>query len=38
MSSERLRDAAQRVCDKLKALCGIAQIEGGNVARLRTGD
>jgi integrase len=35
MSVERLRDPAQRVCDRLKRLCGIAEREGKNVARLR---
>jgi integrase len=35
MSVERLRDPAQRVCDRLKQLCGVAEPEGRNVARLR---
>jgi len=34
MTAERLREPAQRVADKLKALCGIAPVEGGKVARL----
>jgi integrase len=33
MTAERLRDPAQRVADKMKALCGIAPVDGGNVAR-----
>lgn len=36
LSSERLRRAAQTVADKLKELCGIAAVEEGNVARLRS--
>ena len=35
MTIERLREAAQRVCDKLKGLCGIAEPEGENVAKLK---
>jgi integrase len=34
MSTERLREPAQKVCDKLKALCGIEAITAANVARL----
>jgi integrase len=36
MSAERLREPAQRVADKLKALCGIAAPAGENVAALRS--
>ena len=35
MTAERLREPAQRVADKLKALCGIARIEGENVTKLK---
>jgi integrase len=35
MTAERLREPAQRVCDKLKMLCGIAEPVGKNIARLR---
>jgi integrase len=42
LSTERLREAAQKVCDRMKMLCGIAEPAGKNVARLRrtskTGD
>jgi hypothetical protein len=31
---ERLREPAQRVCDRLMELCGIAAPEGENVARI----
>lgn len=34
MTPERLREPAQRVCDRIKALCGIAPVEGANVAKL----
>jgi integrase len=34
-STERLREAAQRVADRLKTLCGIAEPAGKTVARLR---
>jgi integrase len=34
MTAERLREPVQRVCDKMKALCGIAAVAGSNVARL----
>ena len=34
MTVDRLREPAQRVCDKLKALCGIAAPQGANVAKL----
>jgi integrase len=34
ISTERLREAAQRVCDRLKALCGVEEVAGDNVARL----
>jgi hypothetical protein len=34
MTAERLREPAQRVCDQLKRLCGIAPVEG-NVAKLK---
>jgi integrase len=34
MTTERLREAAQKVTDKLKALCGIEAVAGANVARL----
>ena len=34
MTTERLREAAQRVCDKLKELCGVAPPAGENVAKL----
>ena len=35
MSTERLRVPAQRVCDKLKELCGITTPAGENVAQLK---
>jgi len=35
MKVDRLREPAQKVADKMKALCGIAQLAGGNVAKLR---
>jgi integrase len=35
MSIERLREAAQRVCDKLKELCGVMPPAGENVAKLK---
>jgi integrase len=35
MSVERLRDPAQRVCDRMKRLCGIEERKGKNVAKLR---
>jgi integrase len=35
VSTERLREAAQKVADRLKTLCGIAAPAGKNVARLR---
>jgi integrase len=34
MTAERLREPAQKVCDKLKMLCGIVEPAGENVARL----
>ncbi len=34
MSTERLREPAQRVADRLMDLCGIARPEGDNVARM----
>ncbi len=34
MKRARLREAAQRVADRLKALCGVAPVEGANVAKL----
>jgi hypothetical protein len=34
MSVERLRAPAQRVADKLKELCGIAEVSGGNVEKI----
>jgi len=34
MTTERLREAAQRVCDRLKELCGVAPPAGANVAKL----
>jgi integrase len=35
MSVERLREAAQRVCDKLKELCGITAPLGENISKLK---
>jgi integrase len=35
MSTERLRVPAQRICDKLKELCGITTPAGENVAQLK---
>jgi integrase len=35
MTAERLREPAQRVADRLKALIGIAPVEGKNVAKLK---
>lgn len=34
MTTERLREAAQRVCDELKSLCGVTTLAGENVAKL----
>jgi integrase len=34
MNTERLREPAQRVCDKLKMLCGIVPPAGENVSKL----
>jgi integrase len=34
LTPERLREPAQKVCDRLKALCGLVPAEGGKVARL----
>jgi integrase len=34
LSTERLRDAAQRVCDRMSELCGMKSVAGGNVAAL----
>jgi integrase len=34
MSPERLREPAQRVCDRLKQLCGVAPIGGDNVRKI----
>jgi integrase len=34
MSSERLRQAAQRVADKMKELCGVTPVGGANVAKI----
>ncbi len=34
MSTERLREAAQKVCDKIKSLCGVEDVGAPNVARL----
>jgi integrase len=34
MTVERLREPAERVCDRIKVLCGIAPVEGANVAKL----
>lgn len=34
MTTERLREAAQKVADKIKSLCGITGLAGANVARL----
>jgi integrase len=36
MTAERLREPAQRVCDKMKGICGITTIEGENVEPLRS--
>jgi integrase len=35
MNVERLREPAQRVCDKLKALCAVTTPAGKNVAKLK---
>jgi integrase len=35
MSVERLRDPAQRIADKLKSMCGVREVGGKNVARLK---
>jgi integrase len=35
MTAERLREPAQRVCDKMKELCGIVPMESGNVAGIK---
>jgi hypothetical protein len=34
MSTERLREAAQKVCDKIKLLCAVETVAVPNVARL----
>jgi hypothetical protein len=34
MTPERLREPAQRVCDRIKVLCGLSRVEGANVAKL----
>jgi integrase len=34
MKPERLREPAQKVCDRLKQLCGIAPLEGDNVEKM----
>ena len=34
MNAERLREPAQRVCDKLKSLCGISAVESEKVKKL----
>ena len=34
MEPERLREAAQRVCNRMKLLCGITAPEGSNITRL----
>jgi hypothetical protein len=34
MNVERLREPAQRVCDRMKELCGVADATGVNVVRL----
>jgi integrase len=34
MTADRLREPAQKVCDKLKSLCRVAPIEGDNVKKL----
>jgi integrase len=33
---ERLREPAQRVADRIKELCGVSQVEGANVEKLRS--
>jgi integrase len=35
LKTERLRDPAQRIADKLRQLCNIARVEAANVAALR---
>jgi integrase len=35
MTTERLREPAQRVCDRLKELCGVTPVTGDNVAKLK---
>ena len=35
MTVERLREPTQKVCDKLKMLCGVAAPDGDKVASLR---
>jgi len=37
MTPERLRAPAQKVCDKLKSLCGITPTAGGNIVTLANG-
>jgi len=36
MTPERLREPAQRVCDKMKALCGVVTPTGENEAKLKS--
>ena len=36
MTVERLREPAQKVCDRLKTLCGIEEPKGNKVKRLRS--
>jgi integrase len=35
INAERLREPAQKVCDRLKELCQIEEVEGANIARLK---
>jgi len=35
MTAERLREPAQKVCDKLKTLCGVDAPDGAKVVTLR---
>jgi integrase len=36
MTADRLRAPAQKVCDRLKALCGIAPVEGDKAKKFKT--
>jgi hypothetical protein len=35
MTPETLRGPAQVVCDKIKTLCGVDELQGANVVRIK---